>query len=296
MTRLFSCATAVVLALSLNARADEDEKVPLDKVPAKVKDAVKAKYPKAEIVTASMGDVDGTKVYEFELKQGEKKWEAAFTPDGKFHSAEEPIATEADLPAKVKEGFRKKYPDAKLVSIEKETSGEGDAAKVVYEIIVQKGTEKVEVQFDPEGKFLGEEKVGEKKVEEKEVKLPKAVADALKAKFPKGEVKSAEKGKTHYEVTIKDGESKIDVNVTEDGTITGYEKTIGLKDLPKAVSKAVGDKYPKGTAKSAEVVYTVKDGKDTLEYYEVIVDVDGKSIEVEVLADGKLKPEEKKDK
>jgi uncharacterized membrane protein YkoI len=130
-------------------------------------------------------------------------------------------------------------------------------------------------------------------------KLPKAVVDAVKAKFPKAELKEAEKetedGKTKYEVTIKDGESKIDVDVTENGTITGYEKEIALKDLPKAVTDAVATKHPKGTAKSAEAVYTVKDGKDALAYYEVTVELDGKKHEVEVLPDGKLKPEEKKE-
>ena len=292
-------ATAVVAA---GGRA-EDEKVPLDRVPAAIKDAVKAKYPKAEIVSVEKGDVDGTKVYEFKLKEGAKEWEAAFTPDAKFHSSEEPLAA-ADLPAKVKDAFAKKYGDAKIVSAEKETTGEGDKAKVVYEIIFEKGKDKLEAQFDPEGKFLGEEKVQDKKDDEKAEKvpldkLPKAVADAVKAKFPKAELKGAEKGKkdgkTKYEVTVQDGASKIDVDVTEDGTITGYEKEVALKDLPKVVSEAVATKYPKGTPKSAEVVYTVKDGKDTLAYYEVIVDVDGKTVEVEVLADGKLKPEEKKE-
>jgi uncharacterized membrane protein YkoI len=158
MTRLIGCTLAAALAVGVVAWADDDEKIPLDKVPAKVRDAVKAKYPKAEIVSAGLGNVDGTKVYEFELKQGDRKWEAAFTPDGKFHSSEEPVASEADLPAKVKEAFRKKYPDEKVVGIEKETTGEGDGAKVVYEIVIEKGKDKVEVQLDPDGKFLGEAK------------------------------------------------------------------------------------------------------------------------------------------
>lgn len=128
-------------------------------------------------------------------------------------------------------------------------------------------------------------------------KLPKAVVDAVKAKFPKAELKQAEKetedGKTKYEVTVKTADGTIDVDVTADGTITGYEKEIALKDLPKAVADAVAAKHPKGTAKGAEVVYSVKDGKDTLAYYEVTVDVGGTKHEVEVLPNGKLKPEEK---
>jgi hypothetical protein len=74
------------------------------------------------------------------------------------------------LTAKVKEAFTKKYGDVKIVSAEKETTGEGEMTKVVYEIIFQKGKEKLEAQFDPEGKFLGEEKVVDKKEEEKKDK------------------------------------------------------------------------------------------------------------------------------
>ena len=130
-------------------------------------------------------------------------------------------------------------------------------------------------------------------------KLPKAVAEAVKAKFPKAEMKEATKekdgDKTTYEVSVMDGKLKVDVNVTESGTITGYEREIALADLPKAVAAAAAEKHPKGKAKNAEIVYTVKDGKDTLAYYEVFVEVDGKTVEVEILADGKLKPAEKKE-
>jgi len=52
----------------------------LDKAPKVVRDAVKAKYPKAQIVAAEKGDQDGKAVYEFDLKDGEKKWEVSFTP------------------------------------------------------------------------------------------------------------------------------------------------------------------------------------------------------------------------
>src|SRR5262249_44863270 len=109
-------------------------------------------------VSAEKGDVDGTKVFEFKLKEGAKEWEAAFTPDGKFHSSEEPLM-EADLPAKVKDAFKQKYGDVTVLTIETETSGEGAKAKVVFEIAFEKGADKIEAQFDPDGKFLGEEKV-----------------------------------------------------------------------------------------------------------------------------------------
>jgi hypothetical protein len=164
MKRPICClaACAAVLVLGLGAQADDEGKITLDKVPANVKAALKAKYPKAEIVEAEKGDVDGTKVFEFKLKEGARAWEVAFTPDGKFHSSEEAV-NEADLPAQVKEAFRKKYGDVKVLEMEKETTGEGVKAKVVFEIIFEKGKDKIEAQFDPEGKFLAEEKVKEKK-------------------------------------------------------------------------------------------------------------------------------------
>jgi hypothetical protein len=161
---LAACAAALLLVPG--TRADDEGRIDLKDVPANVKDALKARYPKAEVVSAEKGDVDGTKVFEFKLKQADKEWEVAFTPDGKFHSAEEPLK-EADLPAKVKEAFKKKYGDVKILTAEKETTGEGDKAKVVFEIVFEKDKMKTEAQFDPDGKFLAEEKVVEKKEEDK---------------------------------------------------------------------------------------------------------------------------------
>lgn len=130
-------------------------------------------------------------------------------------------------------------------------------------------------------------------------KLPKAVAEAVKAMFPKAELKEAEKGttdgKTKYEIKIQDGTSAIELNVTDAGVITDYEKAITLKDLPKAVADTVAAKHPGKTPKVVEEFYTVKDGKGTLAYYEVLFEIDGKDVELEILPDGKPKPEEKKE-
>jgi hypothetical protein len=130
-------------------------------------------------------------------------------------------------------------------------------------------------------------------------KLPKAVAETVKKRFPKAEQleasKETENGKTEYEVTIKDSGKKIDVTVAPDGTLLGIEKEIAVKDLPKSVTAGIEVKYPKATLKSAEEVIKVKEGKEKLEYYEVIIETtDKKTVEVEVLADGKIKKTEDK--
>ncbi len=133
-------------------------------------------------------------------------------------------------------------------------------------------------------------------------KLPPAVVAAVKKRFPKAEMKEASKetenGKTVFEVTVQDGKHKTDVSLTEGGEITTIEKGIESKDLPKPVADALEGKYPKATHKTVEEVIKVKDGKEALEYYEVLlVTADKKTFEVEVTPDGKIKNvEEKKGK
>jgi len=132
-------------------------------------------------------------------------------------------------------------------------------------------------------------------------KLPKPVLEAVKKRFPKAELVEAAKetadGKTVYEVEIKDGGVKMDVTLTPEGVITMIEKEITAKDLPKAVAEALAAKYPKATYKTLEAVIKVKDGKEVLEYYEVLLETaDKKTFEVEILPDGKIKMTEEKKK
>jgi hypothetical protein len=130
-------------------------------------------------------------------------------------------------------------------------------------------------------------------------KVPKAVIDAVKKRFPKAKLveaaKETEGGKTEYEVTIKDGDTKIDVTLTPEGKITLIEKTIPAKDLPKAVTKTLNTKYAGAKIEVVEEVIKVTDGKETFDYYEVhLVNADKKKIEVKLDKDGKIKGEEKK--
>jgi uncharacterized membrane protein YkoI len=128
-------------------------------------------------------------------------------------------------------------------------------------------------------------------------KLPKAVTDAVKAKFPDAKLVSAEKekedGKTVYEVAIKNKEQNIEVTLTPDGKIVSIEKEIAAKDLPKAVAEALEKKYPKATIKKVEEI--IKDDK-LVKYEALIVTADKKKLEVCFDPSGKFLEEEKKDK
>ena len=124
-------------------------------------------------------------------------------------------------------------------------------------------------------------------------KLPKAVVEAVKKRFPKAELISAAKEtvdkKTEYEVILKSEGQRIDVTLAPEGTILGMEKEIAVKDLPKAVTATLKKSYPKAVYKKVEEVIKVADGKETLAFYEVLLEItEKKSIEVKVKANGKI--------
>jgi hypothetical protein len=125
-------------------------------------------------------------------------------------------------------------------------------------------------------------------------KLPKAVVEAVKKRFPKGELleaaKETEAGKTEYEVSLKDDGTKMDVMVTPEGAITLIEKEIAEKALPKPVRATLKREYPNATYKRIEEVIKVEGGKETTDFYEILLETaDKKKAEAQINPDGKLR-------
>lgn len=123
-------------------------------------------------------------------------------------------------------------------------------------------------------------------------KLPKAVMDAVKARFPGAELKSAAKetedGKVVYDIELKHNGRKYEMDIAEDGTVIEIEKEVALKDVPEAVKKALAAKYPKATIKEVMEVNKVKGKAETPDHYEVTLETaDKKTMEVTVSLDGK---------
>src|SRR5207302_340764 len=101
-------------------------------------------------------------------------------------------------------------------------------------------------------------------------KLPKAVVDSLKARFPGCEITKAlsetEDNKLVYEVSLKHKGANYDIIVTPEGKINIVEKAIDAKDLPKPVTDALNKKYPKAKINLAE---ELSDGTGKITSYEV---------------------------
>jgi hypothetical protein len=136
--------------------ADEnDDVVPMAKVPKVVRDTLSQYAKESEVESASKGDVDGTKVYEFDIVQGARKFEVAITPKGVFFGSEEVVQL-ADVPDAARATFDKQAQGGKIVSLEKAVDKN---KKTSYEAIIEKSGKQTEVVVDPTGKVVSTEKV-----------------------------------------------------------------------------------------------------------------------------------------
>lgn len=123
-------------------------------------------------------------------------------------------------------------------------------------------------------------------------KLPQRVVTTLKARFPGASITSAtkatENGEVIYDIEMKKNGRKNEMDVRQDGTIVNFENEIMVKGMPAVVANAVKTKYPNCTIKEAMEVMMVKDTKDVLEEYEVLIETaDKKEVELTVSPDGK---------
>lgn len=124
-------------------------------------------------------------------------------------------------------------------------------------------------------------------------KIPKRVMDTLKAKFPKAEIHTWTQAKEGdivvYDIEFTQESRRFEADIKEDGTIHNWEKEVAAKDLPDPVKKAVEKKYPKSTLKEILEMTNVKNGKDELAGYEIVLETaDKKEFEVTVAPDGKI--------
>jgi hypothetical protein len=111
-------------------------------------------------------------------------------------------------------------------------------------------------------------------------KIPKKVMDTLMAKFPKAEIhkwtKEKEGDVVVYDFEFKQEGRKFEADIKEDGTIHNWEKEVAVKDVPDAVKKAVEKKYAKSNPKEIMQITAVKNGKEELEGYEIVLETAGK--------------------
>jgi hypothetical protein len=145
-------------------------------------------------------------------------------------------------------------------------------------------------------------------------KIPKSVLDAVKTRFPTGEMSRAylfdEGLGVEYHINIKNKGQKITVLVNWNALIVKVvngqktvhrqpaifrlKKEIGTNDLPQVVRKALDDKYPNATYETIREVLDVGDKQEKLKYYLVeLLVAENTTVEIQVAGDGKIIREEK---
>src|SRR5258708_20459783 len=92
-------------------------------------------------------------------------------------------------------------------------------------------------------------------------RVPKAVMDSAKARFPGAEIKVAseetEDGKPPvYALEMKHHRHNVDVTFQADGTVVLVETAVPQKELPKVVRRAVEHRYPCASVRAVESAKT----------------------------------------
>jgi hypothetical protein len=124
-------------------------------------------------------------------------------------------------------------------------------------------------------------------------KIPKAVMDALRARFPNPRIDTCTRAREGdvvvYDIEFTQDGRKCEADITEKGVYINFEKAIAERNLPKAVRNAVEKRYPKCTLKEIMEETEVKGKEEKLSAYEVVlVTADKKEAEVRVSPDGKI--------
>lgn len=119
--------------------------------------------------------------------------------------------------------------------------------------------------------------------------VPKVVIEALEKAYPEAKDVEFEKemldGKVVYEAEFKLNNSEYEVLFDADGRMLQIEETLDVKALPEPLIQAISKAYPNATIEDAEKV-TKPD--ETFSVYEVEIKNEGKKIELELDASGKI--------
>lgn len=207
------------------------------------------------------------------------------------------------LPPAAAAAIKKAFPKATIDEVEREREG-----VVLYEVELKQNGKEVEVEVSPDGQIV---EVGRKVAKGD---LPKAVAKTLARLAGDAKINEIEKEEIHavvklvkldkprvvYEAEFVRNGKEVEVRIAPDGKLLGTEvdddddddgdddededeKEVSLDQVPAAVRATILKEAGKNKVKEIEV--QTRAGKTT---YEAEWVAEGKEIEIQVAADGKL--------
>ena len=222
---------------------EEEDRIALDKLPKTVVDAVKAKFPGAELLSAKKENDDGTLIYEVSIKHKGQDIDVMASPEGKITAIEKTIAAK-DLPAKVSKALGEKYPKAKIKKAEELTKDD----RTTYEVVSETADKKtLEVVFDPDGNVVEASTAPGDVASSQSLRadnVPANVRAAFQTKFPGvSKVEWKLKADKNYEAEFKQKDVEVAVKFDDKGKWLETETAIERSALPNAVLATILKEY-----------------------------------------------------
>ena len=146
------CFTFAALIVSALVQAEEIKK---EAVPPGVVSAFEKSYPNATIKSYEKEDRGGETCYEIESMEGTIERDILYNGSGGVLQIEESLDIN-QLPERVRKSVEKNQSQAKILSAEKVTQG----GESTYELIVQRGKEKMEMEIDAYGGMISSKTIG----------------------------------------------------------------------------------------------------------------------------------------
>jgi uncharacterized membrane protein YkoI len=155
-------AVVLILVTSTHAEEQKAQKVPLEKAPKAVRDAIQGRFPGADVSSIEKETENGKVVYDVELKHQGRKYEMDIQEDGTIIEIEKEVALK-DVPAAVLQALKAKFPKASIKEVMEVNKVKGKEEKPDhYEVTIEtadKKTQEVVVSLDGKSiKKEGEEK------------------------------------------------------------------------------------------------------------------------------------------
>jgi uncharacterized membrane protein YkoI len=152
---MLSMAVVALLLTPLLAFAQHAGKPAASQIPGKVMQALRTRFPAAEVHKWTRETENKAVVYDVEFTQQGQQFEADIKEDGAIVNWERGMAAQ-DLPAAVSQAVEKKYPRATISEVMMVTAvRDGKDALEGYEVTLKTAAGRnVEVTVAPDGKIL----------------------------------------------------------------------------------------------------------------------------------------------